>query len=133
MKFAHIPYRLALFNWAIVIIALTASGCSQTGMNPFASGEEKVSENIRNLMGLQPGMTKGQVFKLAGVANYIEGESWGSVWFYKYRAGTDEGTLANRDVEKKYMPVVFDSNDRVIGYGYEFYKNTIEQLGSGPF
>ena len=39
----------------------------------------------------------------------------------------------NKDVQKNYMPVVFDSNDRVIGYGYEFYKNTMEQLGSGPY
>jgi len=102
-------------------------------MNPFASGEGKVNENIKNLMGLQPGMTKGQVFHLAGVANYIEGETWGSVWFYKYRPGNNEGTLADRNVEKNYMPVVFDSSDRLIGYGYEFYKNTMEQLGSGPY
>jgi len=130
---AQRPSRPSISSWALVIMALALSSCSNTGMNPFASGEEKVNENIRNLMGLQPGMTKGQVFKLAGVANYIEGESWGSIWFYKYRSSADEGTLANRDVEKNYMPVVFDSNDRVIGYGYEFYKNTMEQLGSGPY
>tara|TARA_X000001036_G_C20400736_1_gene692672 strand:+ start:433 stop:765 length:333 start_codon:yes stop_codon:yes gene_type:complete len=109
------------------------TACSKSGINPFASGEGKVNENIKNLMGLQPGMTKGQVFHLAGVANYIEGETWGSVWFYKYRPGSDEGTLADRNVEKNYMPVVFDSSDRLIGYGYEFYKNTMEQLGSGPY
>ena len=114
-------------------MALTLSSCSNTGMNPFNLGEERVNKNIRNLMGLQPGMTKGQVFKLAGVANYIEGESWGSVWFYKFRSGGNDGTLADRDVEKNYMPVVFDSSDRVIGFGYKFYASTMEQLGSGPY
>lgn len=123
----------SFLTWVIVVVALSMTSCSNTGMNPFASGEGKVSENIKNLMGLQPGMTKGQVFHLAGVANYIEGETWGSVWFYKYRPGNNEGTLADRNVEKNYMPVVFDSSDRLIGYGYEFYKNTMEQLGSGPY
>lgn len=127
------PSLPSILRWAIVIMAVILSGCGKGGVNPFSSGEGEVSENIRNLMGLQPGMTKGQVFELAGVANYIEGESWGSVWFYKYKAGPDQGTLANKDVQKNYMPVVFDSNDRVIGYGYEFYKNTMEQLGSGPY
>jgi len=125
--------RPSFLTWALVVVALSMTACSKSGINPFASGEGKVNENIKNLMGLQPGMTKGQVFHLAGVANYIEGETWGSVWFYKYRPGNNEGTLADRDVEKNYMPVVFDSSDRLIGYGYEFYKNTMEQLGSGPY
>ncbi|MBT3568685.1 MAG: hypothetical protein HN494_07550 [Opitutae bacterium] len=125
--------RPSFLTWALVVVALSMTACSKSGINPFASGEGKVNENIKNLMGLQPGMTKGQVFHLAGVANYIEGETWGSVWFYKYRPGSDEGTLADRNVEKNYMPVVFDSSDRLIGYGYEFYKNTMEQLGSGPY
>lgn len=125
--------RPSFLTWAIVVVALSMTACSKSGINPFASGEGKVNENIKNLMGLQPGMTKGQVFHLAGVANYIEGETWGSVWFYKYRPGNNEGTLADRNVEKNYMPVVFDSSDRLIGYGYEFYKNTMEQLGSGPY
>jgi hypothetical protein len=125
--------RPSFLSWALVVAALSMTACSNTGLNPFASGEDQVNENIKNLMGLQPGMSKGQVFKLAGVANYIEGESWGSVWFYKYRPGGEEGTLADSNVEKNYMPVVFDSSDRLIGYGYEFYKNTMEQLGSGPY
>ncbi|MBT6851201.1 MAG: hypothetical protein HOA16_08395 [Opitutae bacterium] len=125
--------RPSFLTWALVVVALSMTACSKSGINPFASGEGKVNENIKNLMGLQPGMTKGQVFHLAGVANYIEGETWGSVWFYKYRPGSNEGTLADRNVEKNYMPVVFDSSDRLIGYGYEFYKNTMEQLGSGPY
>ena len=130
---AHSPSLPSILKWAIVIMAIILSGCGKGGVNPFSSGEGEVNENIRNLMGLPPGMTKGQVFELAVVANYIEGESWGSVWFYKYKKGPDQGTLANKDVQKNYMPVVFDSNDRVIGYGYEFYKNTMEQLGSGPY
>ena len=125
--------RPSFLTWALVVVALSMTACSKSGINPFASGEGKVNENIKNLMGLQPGMTKGQVFHLAGVANYIEGETWGSVWFYKYRPGNNEGTLADRNVEKNYMPVVFDSSDRLIGYGYEFYKNTMEHLGSGPY
>tara|TARA_B100001094_G_scaffold158339_1_gene153281 strand:- start:754 stop:1152 length:399 start_codon:yes stop_codon:yes gene_type:complete len=125
--------RTSFLTWTLVVAALYMTACSKTGFNPFADGDDQVNENIKNLMSLQPGMTKAQVFKLAGVANYIEGESWGSVWFYKYRPGGNEGTLADSNVEKNYMPVVFDSSDRLIGYGYEFYKNTMEQLGSGPY
>ena len=38
----------------------------------------------------------------------------GSVWFYKIRKGGTEGTLANKDIEQRYMPVVFDNTDRVM-------------------
>jgi hypothetical protein len=53
----------------------------------FAKDDGEVKENIENLMGLAVGMTKGQVFDLSGIANYVEGYDWGSVWFYKIRKG----------------------------------------------
>jgi outer membrane protein assembly factor BamE (lipoprotein component of BamABCDE complex) len=84
-------------------------------------------------MGLAVGMTKGQVFDLSGTANYLEGYDWGSVWFYKWRKGGNEGTLANKDIEQRYMPVVFDNTDRVMGYGRKFYDQTLSDLGSGQF
>ena len=84
-------------------------------------------------MGLSIGMTKGQVSNLAGVANYLEGYDWGSVWFYKIRKGGNEGVLSDKDVEKKYMPVVFDNTDRVMGYGSKFYDQTLSDLGTGQF
>lgn len=111
----------------------TFVGCSRGVSNPFADSDGEVKENIQNLMGLAVGMTKGQVFDLSGIANYVEGYDWGSVWFYKIRKGGTEGTLANKDIEQRYMPVVFDNTDRVMGYGRKFYDQTLSDLGTGQF
>jgi len=111
----------------------TFVGCSRVVSNPFADSDGEVKENIQNLMGLAVGMTKGQVFDLSGIANYVEGYDWGSVWFYKIRKGGNEGTLANKDIEQRYMPVVFDNTDRVMGYGRKFYDQTLSDLGTGQF
>jgi outer membrane protein assembly factor BamE (lipoprotein component of BamABCDE complex) len=92
-----------------------------------------VNENVKNLMGLAVGMTKNQVFSLAGVGLFMEGYDWGSAWFYKIRKGGNEGSLANKDVQEKYMPVVFDNTDRVMGYGSKFYEQTLDDLGTGQF
>ncbi|NDH16075.1 MAG: hypothetical protein EBY48_03145 [Opitutae bacterium] len=109
------------------------SGFNRSGGSPFADADAAVSKNIENLMGLSVGMTKGQVYNLAGIANYVEGYDWGSVWFYKIRKGGNEGTLSDKDVEKKYMPVVYDNTDRVMGYGSKFYDQTLSDLGTGQF
>ena len=111
----------------------TFVGCSRGVSNPFADSDGEVKENIQNLMGLAVGMTKAQVFDLSGIANYVEGYDWGSVWFYKIRKGGNEGTLANKDIEQRYMPVVFDNTDRVMGYGRKFYDQTLSDLGTGQF
>ena len=110
-----------------------SSASIRSGGSPFADADAAVSKNIENLMGLSVGMTKGQVYSLAGIANYVEGYDWGSVWFYKIRKGGNEGTLSDKDVEKKYMPVVFDNTDRVMGYGSKFYDQTLSDLGTGQF
>ncbi len=122
-----------LVGFLSIILLLAVSSCSRGGSNPFAKDDGEVKENIENLMGLAVGMTKGQVFDLSGIANYVEGYDWGSVWFYKIRKGGNEGTLANKDIEQRYMPVVFDNTDRVMGYGRKFYDQTLSDLGSGQF
>jgi len=109
------------------------SGFSRSGGSPFADADAAVSKNIENLRWLSVSMTKGQVYNLAGIANYVEGYDWGSVWFYKIRKGGNEGTLSDKDVEKKYMPVVYDNTDRVMGYGSKFYDQTLSDLGTGQF
>ena len=109
------------------------SSCTRGGSNPFSKDDGEIKENIESLMGLAVGMTKGQVFELAGIANYVEGYDWGSAWFYKIRKGGNVGTLANKDIEQRYMPVVFDNTDRVMGYGRKFYDQTLSDLGSGQF
>ena len=119
---------LALFLLTIAV------GCGSKGANPFSKSDGQVDENVANLMGLSVGMTKGQVYDLVGVSNYVEGYDWGSVWFYKIRkGGTDDGPLANKDIEQLYMPVVFDNTDRVMGYGRKFYEQTLSDLGTGQF
>ena len=122
-----------LVGFLSIILLLVVSSCSRGGSNSFAKDDGEVKENIENLMGLAVGMTKGQVFDLSGIANYVEGYDWGSVWFYKIRKGGNEGTLANKDIEQRYMPVVFDNTDRVMGYGRKFYDQTLSDLGSGQF
>jgi outer membrane protein assembly factor BamE (lipoprotein component of BamABCDE complex) len=113
---------------------LTLSSCTRGGgSNPFSKDDGEIKENIENLMGLAVGMTKGQVFELSGIANYVEGYDWGSVWFYKIRKGGTVGTLADKDIEQRYMPVVFDNTDRVMGYGRKFYDQTLNDLGTGQF
>ena len=116
----------------ILLSSILSTSCSRRG-NPFAEDDNQVKDNVENLMGLAVGMTKGQVFELSGIANYIEGYDWGSVWFYKIRKGGREGSLANKDIEDRYMPVVFDNTDRVMGYGRKFYDQTLSDLGTGQF
>ena len=118
--------------FCLALAFLLNSGCTQSKRQALAV-DRQVEENIQSLMGLSNGMTKPQVFKLAGIANYVEGYEWGSVWRYKIRKGDSDGFLADRNVELDYMPVVFDNTDRVMGYGEKFYKQTLKDLGAGQF
>ena len=129
-NFSYIPIIKGIF---ITLILVSISSCTRGGTNPFAKDDAEVNENVKNLMGLAVGMTKNQVFSLAGVANYMEGYDWGSAWFYKIRKGGNEGNLANKKKKKTYMPVVFDNTDRVMGYGSKFYEQTLDDLGTGQF
>ena len=130
---SSLSFYKTLVGFLSIILFLAVSSCSRGGFSPFAKNDSEVDENIENLMGLAVGMTKGQVFDLSGTANYLEGYDWGSVWFYKWQKGGNEGTLANKDIEQRYMPVVFDNTDRVMGYGRKFYDQTISDLVSGQF
>ncbi|MBL6827643.1 MAG: hypothetical protein ISQ76_04185 [Opitutales bacterium] len=122
------------FLLSFLAFSLLMVNCSKKSENPFSDRDADVKDNIENLMGLSVGMTKQQVFGLSGVSNYVEGYDWGSVWFYKIRkGGTNEGPLANKDIEQLYMPVVFDNTDRVMGYGRKFYEQTLSDLGTGQF
>jgi|TARA_B100000900_G_scaffold336187_1_gene297902 outer membrane protein assembly factor BamE (lipoprotein component of BamABCDE complex) len=117
----------------ICLASLAFAACSGGSANPFAGKDRQVDENIENLMGLAVGMTKNQVYELCGVANYIEGYDWGSVWFYQYRKGNTDGPLAKKEIQQLYMPVVYDNTDRVTGYGQKFYEQTLSDLGTGQF
>ena len=127
-----LTHRLHLIL-SLFIFVLVFSGCTRSGSTAFSSVDAKSDENARKLMSLAVGMTKGQVYEITGIANYVEGYDWGSVWFYKIRKGGNEGTLANKDIEQRYMPVVFDNTDRVMGYGRKFYDQTLSDLGTGQF
>ena len=77
MKVRNISFlRSALLAFSFAFFAV---GCGPKDLSPFAKSDEQVDENVANLMGLYVGMTKGQVFDLVGVANYMEGYDWGSV------------------------------------------------------
>ena len=127
-----LTHRLHLIL-SLFIFVLVFSGCTRSGSTAFSSVDAKSDENARKLMSLAVGMTKGQVYELTGIANYVEGYDWGSVWFYKISVGNNLGTLSDKEVAKNYMPVVFDNTDRVMGYGIKFYDQTISDLGAGQF
>jgi|TARA_B100000959_G_C14768067_1_gene536292 outer membrane protein assembly factor BamE (lipoprotein component of BamABCDE complex) len=95
-------------------------------------GGGNVSRTNKALMSLNMGMSKEQVYKLAGTAGKIEGYDWGSVWFYRTNSGADVG-LGLDDDEKNFTPIVFDNSHRVTGFGQKFYKRTIQDLGTGQF
>jgi hypothetical protein len=125
--------HLSFLNFlCLVMLCIFSLGCTQAKKQAEAL-ERKVEDNSLKLMGLSNGMTKGQVYNLAGVANYVEGYEWGSVWRYKIRKGETDGFLADKNVELNYMPVVFDNTDRVMGYGQKFYNQTLKDLGAGQF
>ena len=58
------------------MLCIFSLGCTQAKKQAEAV-DRKVEDNIQSLMGLSNGMTKGQVYNLAGVANYVEGYEWG--------------------------------------------------------
>jgi len=122
-----------ILSVALVLLGLLGSSCTRGSTSLSAEVDRRVDENIQSLMGLSNGMTKGEVYSLAGVANYVEGYEWGSVWRYKIRKGENDSFLAKKDVELNYMPVVFDNTDRVMGYGQKFYDQTLKDLGAGQF
>lgn len=126
-------YNPRTFLSLVCLGSLLFTACGGRTANPFSGKDKQVEENIENLMGLAVGMTKNQVYELCGVANYIEGYDWGSVWFYQYRKGNTDGPLAKKEIQQLYMPVVYDNTDRVTGYGQKFYEQTLSDLGSGQF
>ena len=126
-------YNPRIFFSLVCLGFVLLAACTGRSAHPFAGKDRQVDENIENLMGLAVGMTKNQVYELCGVANYIEGYDWGSVWFYQYRKGNTDGPLAKKEIQQLYMPVVYDNTDRVTGYGQKFYEQTLSDLGSGQF
>lgn len=136
---AQRPKNVGLLAF-FTVTSLLLVGCGGGGGNSLFGGNGNMfggnnvaQENSRNLMGLAIGMHKQEVFKLAGVAGFIEGYDWGSVWFYQTKDGGEFGTLNDRHVQERYTPIVFDNTDRVIGYGPKFYDQTIKDLGTGNF
>jgi len=130
---SHLSPHSLILSVVLLLLGLLGSSCTRGNKNLSAEVDRRVDENIQSLMGLSNGMTKGEVYSLAGVANYVEGYEWGSVWRYKIRKGENDSFLAKKDVELNYMPVVFDNTDRVMGYGQKFYDQTLKDLGAGQF
>mgnify|MGYP001174412971 FL=1 len=132
MKSKSLIFRFLTGIFSTVVI-LVFSSCFGGGSSIFTDRDKEVDENVKNLMGLSVGMTKGDVEQLAGVPNMLEGYDWGSVWRYKTIKGASSGTLSNKDIDKSLMPIVFDNTDRVIGYGHKCYEDTLRDLGSSRF
>jgi len=89
------PFKIYI-PLALALIGIFTSGCSKTMQRQTAEVDRRVDENIQSLMGLSNGMSKGEVYSLAGIANYVEGYEWGSVWRYKIRKGENDSFLAKK-------------------------------------
>lgn len=113
---------------AALVMALT------TSCNTLPSlGGNSTNKTNKALMGMSVGMNKSQVYQLAGTAAKIEGYDWGSVWFYKTATGGGVNVLLDGNEEENFTPVVFDNSNRVTGYGWKFYSQTIRDYGTGQF
>ena len=123
--------KSCIASFAIVLILAFAPSC--TPSVPGLGGGGKVGKVNKALMGLNLGMNKAQVYKLAGTADKIEGYDWGSVWFYRTGGTAGSNPLLDGDDDKNFTPVVFDISHRVTGFGQKFYDRTIQDLGTGQF
>lgn len=113
---------------SLVLTFLVSCG----GTFPGMSGGKTTRTN-KALMGLSVGLSKAQVYQLAGTAAKIEGYDWGSVWFYQTGSGGGVNVLIDGNEDKNFTPIVFDNSNRVTGYGWKFYTQTIRDLGTGQF
>ena len=102
-------------------------------LSTMGGGGGKVKKTNKALMSLTMGMNKNQVYNLAGTADKIEGYDWGSSWFYQTASGGGVNVLLDGNEENNLTPVVFDNSNRVTGYGWKFYNQTIRDLGTGQF
>jgi hypothetical protein len=83
------------------------------------SGKGTPKQASQRILKIAANQTKCKVWKLmGGNADYVQGYEWGSVWFYK----VSEGNEAN------FIPIVFDGNDIVMGYGQNFYNKITSAL-----
>ena len=131
MKFCCLFFTIRLF--LLLGLPFFLGSCAKNISNPFSDGNREIQSNVNNLMNLAIGMNKYQVRDLCGIANLPEGYDWGSVWFYKTQTGPESGVFSNEVIKRQYTPVVFDNTDRVIGYGWKFYEQTLSDLGTGQY
>jgi len=74
----NLPYTRILAYFFATLVLFFFTSCTRGGTNPFAKDDAEVNKNVKNLMGLAVGMTKNQVFSIAGDAYYVECYEWGS-------------------------------------------------------
>ncbi|MBG28597.1 MAG: hypothetical protein CMI31_01160 [Opitutae bacterium] len=121
-------------KWCIAPLLAALVMALSTSCNTLPSlGGNSTSKTNKALMGMSVGMNKSQVYQLAGTAAKIEGYDWGSVWFYKTATGGGVNVLLDGNEEENFTPVVFDNSNRVTGYGWKFYSQTIRDYGTGQF
>ena len=123
--------KSCIASFLITLILVFVASCTPT--MPGFGGGGRVGKTNKALMGLNLGMSKSQVYQLAGTADKIEGYDWGSVWFYRTASGGGVNILLEGDDDRNFTPVVFDISHRVSGFGQKFYNQTIQDLGTGQF
>ncbi len=83
---------------------------------------QEMRNNRENLQKLQIGMTQDQVREIMGEP-LDEVFSSGDIWFYY----TEYKWMDGMNTRDECTPVMFDEDGKLIGTGYEFYKNELDK------
>jgi outer membrane protein assembly factor BamE (lipoprotein component of BamABCDE complex) len=110
----------------IIILPLILAGCVGSPVAStlkYDSVQSTIKHNNRDLLSLKIGMTKDEVHKLMGDPERSEGYDWGSAWLY--RTAMTSGIYGTADSD--FTPVVFDQNDKLAGWGRDFFTERVKQ------
>ena len=151
MKFYYSAKRALLFISLCCLSAPAIAACSDEELLEYTRVDDALMEYKESFKKTKPALDKAaKSNSREDLAKYCQIErqnnqlslEWISIddkikkacpVFYSKSKGGNEGSLANKDVQEKYMPVVFDNTDRVMGYGSKFYEQTLDDLGTGQF
>ena len=131
MSARYPQFSLRILCLAALIFSLL--GCTRGGGgNPFSKDDGEIKENIENLMGLAVGMTKGQVFELSGIANYVRGIRLGERLVLQDPQGRDR----RNPCREGHRATLYARRVRQYGQGHgirsQILRPNPNRLGHGP-
>jgi outer membrane protein assembly factor BamE (lipoprotein component of BamABCDE complex) len=100
-----------------VISLLLTVGCTTTTFN--LALRSQAESNNRGLLMLKLGMNKDDVYKVMKTPDNSEGFEWGTAWIY--RTSANNSVRYKGALDESFTPVVFDRDDKLIGWGRQVY------------